>query len=950
MAAPLIYDYRGIDVYKRDEDFLMKALTYKQKKLDANRAKVQNLYDQHSMLDIYKDVDKEYADQRLQKVQDTVNKYSAGDLSSDYLAQNLTQNLGQFVDDNVINAVTSTKLFRSEMNEWATAKKENRDKYRERNKNFVMANNPNLANWLGSDEIGQTYRGGSGFVEYVDYNQKLTEEMPEAIEALGEKWVELEKGSGIYLDQVTKERVPRNRVRRVMEMAIGQDGYRQMQIDAWDESRNYDEGQVRDSYNSYYQSKSDEYTSRANEAKKQLEKETDDEMKSKLSEAISHYENNARIAQEKVESSDELGKTSLYTDLYKKRYEDNVLSAYTYGERVVERKIDKNHFETVKHQFAVRKWEYEKAQEKLKSGGNSGAAGLNGSGILTGTSTITDEELGYNPDQISLVQKTSEQGFKILSELGSTKGFENMGVEDWVAVVGQIDPSTIADKEQAVVKLADGSEKTIDLTDTQFAGNLVKYHNYVNAKSPAMKVYRESIMNLRDNVFIDENGRFDLESAEIAGLNFGHVVKINKDGTKTIEEVNIKKPNNGVKQILTKLSNLNRAKNIGGTAQSAYDENPLTESDRETIKMWKSAGLIMSDNLVEPLRDQSALFFMDELVDNGYSLSDMKRISENRAGLSKGALSNVRELAKSMITSGFGSQNVSSMNSGVVNFFLDVAENQALKFTDRYEPISDDKLEVFDKTSEQFLKRTPSAYYPDTKSFLLNQDSKGYNVVRTQLKLPENFKGVIEAWPEMDKEANKTGNINVKYYSKADNGEMGASKVQVISQEQFKETDITLGDVSFSEYSISLYGEDAPPLSLGSSKVSTEKLQRIQARDGGSENIVAHHPNYWKELDKSISNLDLSTEKENKYNMIKNEFTTGKLKFGLEPNKSTNTYMYTVRNSNGDIVFKQDTGTSDIQQSRVSSLISDQSPIIKSSLISSYIEQEVFSEESNFNF
>jgi len=254
MSVPLIYDYGKLPVYKRDEDFLFKALSYKQSQLDSSREKVQNIYDQISTLDLHRDVDKKYVNDKLKNVKDLTNRYVAGDLSDGYLMQYITSNLNDFADDTVLNAVTSTKKFKNELAEWETHRKAEDGTYNEKNYQYALQSNPNLQRWLQGEEAGTLYQGGSGFISYVDYNKKLVEEMPKAMKALKETYVERVPGSGIFYDKVTMERVSKEKMRKVMEAVIGEDGYRQMNIDAWSESQGMSDEDVLNSYKGRYAS------------------------------------------------------------------------------------------------------------------------------------------------------------------------------------------------------------------------------------------------------------------------------------------------------------------------------------------------------------------------------------------------------------------------------------------------------------------------------------------------------------------------------------------------------------------------------------------------------------------------------------------------------------------------------------------------------------------------
>ena len=88
-----INDYSNLTLYTPDYNLLQTALQYKQGQLDQNRAKLQQVRDQFGALDVVKDEDQKYLDDRLQKVTEITNKYAGLDLSSDALTNSLVRSI-----------------------------------------------------------------------------------------------------------------------------------------------------------------------------------------------------------------------------------------------------------------------------------------------------------------------------------------------------------------------------------------------------------------------------------------------------------------------------------------------------------------------------------------------------------------------------------------------------------------------------------------------------------------------------------------------------------------------------------------------------------------------------------------------------------------------------------------------------------------------------------------
>ena len=183
-----INQYAGINLYTPDFQLISTALTAKQQKLDTNRAKLQSYRDQLGLsLDVAKDADQKYIDDRLSQLTAMTNQYASMDLSNDGLTQSLMSNLGQVIDGNVKNAVTSTKILQSEQAEWADKRKNKPELYAERNYKYAMQK---ANNWMNDDTVGTAYNGGGGFIEYVDYSAMIQKALPDiqkALEAKGKR-------------------------------------------------------------------------------------------------------------------------------------------------------------------------------------------------------------------------------------------------------------------------------------------------------------------------------------------------------------------------------------------------------------------------------------------------------------------------------------------------------------------------------------------------------------------------------------------------------------------------------------------------------------------------------------------------------------------------------------------------------------------------------------------
>jgi len=176
-AYGIIHNFDTQNLYRPDFNFINSALSYKQTKYDANNAKLQNLYDQYSLLKVHNDVDQEYVEKRLEAVRDITNKYGSMDLSDDNFASSLMGTVSQVLDEKVKNAVLSTQLINSEDAQWAKMKETKPDVYSDLNRAYAIEHSDRRS-YESAQQAGTVYRGGAGFIEYRDLSKKLMDNIP----------------------------------------------------------------------------------------------------------------------------------------------------------------------------------------------------------------------------------------------------------------------------------------------------------------------------------------------------------------------------------------------------------------------------------------------------------------------------------------------------------------------------------------------------------------------------------------------------------------------------------------------------------------------------------------------------------------------------------------------------------------------------------------------------
>lgn len=337
MAAPLIYDYRNLPVYKRDEDFLFKAISYKQGKLDANRAKLQGLYDQYSMMEATNDVDKEYIAQRLNEVKNIADQYAAGDMSSDYLTQNLMGNLDKVVDENVINAIVSTKRLASEDQAWARLEQENPEKFHQANKQYAYSQNKNREEYLNSQEVGAVYRGGTEVIEFVDVNKLITDNMEKITKQLKGSYVKVINGEYAIVDE-TGKRIDRRKLRAAIDGLLGPKERKQLEVNAWEQYSSLSEDLLKEQFEAYNSGQAETYRDRLAEVENWMKtkefKNSDPEIQADTKELAEEYKNEIErmTSPQMYESMAQYGRKTVENYLYTNRLMNGFLDAYDFNE------------------------------------------------------------------------------------------------------------------------------------------------------------------------------------------------------------------------------------------------------------------------------------------------------------------------------------------------------------------------------------------------------------------------------------------------------------------------------------------------------------------------------------------------------------------------------------------------------------------------------------------
>jgi hypothetical protein len=574
-AYSTLHNYASLPVYTPDLTLVLEGLKYKQGKYDENREKLQSALDKYSMLDVVKNEDENYLVDRLQKVEEITNRYTHMDLSSDVLTQSLIRNMGQVLDDNVKNAVLSSKIYRNEQSSWKKLQEDDPDKYARQNYEFAQQG---AQSWLADGQAGSKYNGGGGIIEFVDVNQTIKDGMKDLKDVYGLELVELESGAKgtLFRDVVTREIATPTKVRQALESLLGPKEMQQLQIDAWAQFKGAPEDAVVNMATERQNFKIDSYATQVSKLESVLTNNTlTPEQKADYQNQLESAKLNLQNAKEKpLGGLDVSNKETAYTSLYINDYLDGLTDLYSYNV-VTDIKVYDNDKETYNAKIKLEELAIKKEKEttkKAKAGTTDEVTAFTSQNVLLGT------EAGGEPkDAIQQVEDIVNQS---ILDVESVVGDLN---EDNYDAFNQTFSDDVLSKKFG--ENVDFNGKSITLTKE----NIAKITSAKSALSGRQfNIYNETndfyIQKITDNLaqltsaFYTEDADVDMDPTELIFPNF--FVRSIYDG-----ETN--------KNVLKRFDRAD-----GSTYYlpllKKYGDNLLTKGKEEA---WKSLTLVEQTNL-----------------------------------------------------------------------------------------------------------------------------------------------------------------------------------------------------------------------------------------------------------------------------------------------------------------------------------------------------------------
>lgn len=215
-------------------DLIKEAMLYKQGKVDANRAAINQQIDYLMGQDLAKEEDREYLQNRVSDTLARVNEmYAGADLSSDGIARHIQSEVSTILDGNVMNAVAGTAEMRRMQAHLEEMQKEHPKLYSDMNAYVAMK--PAMQ-WLNDGKAG-TKLGPLNFTPYTDYNKELNDLMMDIRSKSGatkyfEQVKDAEGNPTGDIIEISRDQMSAEQVAAIAMSGLSDKARRQMQIEA----------------------------------------------------------------------------------------------------------------------------------------------------------------------------------------------------------------------------------------------------------------------------------------------------------------------------------------------------------------------------------------------------------------------------------------------------------------------------------------------------------------------------------------------------------------------------------------------------------------------------------------------------------------------------------------------------------------------------------------------
>lgn len=875
-------------------------LQYKQQKYDHNKAKLQSIFDEFSSIDLYKDVDKDYAENRLTQIKSLANKYMAGDLSSDALTSSIITNMDQFVDNKVVNGMVSTKRFKSDMSRWEELQTKKPELFDERNKEYALAKSDFLR-WSNSEEAGDVYKGGFNVIEYTDVDANVLKELPKILKEIKSTWVETSPGSGMFYDNVTMEAVPREELGKALKLAIGDKGYKQLEINGWDEYRRLPPEHIANVNDTYFNQRIRQDKAAIQQLEQRKAKKSTPEEKELYNTLIEDRKKSIEQSSNRLSTKGEFDPERTYTSLFTQRYEDNILDAYSKEPREIKRELDKNHLETVKFQESQRRYEEKLAREAAKTAKEEADRDK----VYVTDDTVIDvstKELGTVLDRlessIAVQTESFNNTFKDYSE-DERKVLFTYSAEDLAQNNGKIEVNG----------------KKIDLSADQIE-EIVKYRDVVLRKGAGYDKIDEETGKyyeaIKEQYFTNwsraENfssgGSFIAPRTEVPNIK---IVKNPSGDFRVVEE--------GTIPLYEKLVS---GATIDNPSNYRNYKNTLTEEDEIEVDISFAAMVLADPNLDSATKREVRNHIVNKYEGKVDNISDLLEVSTaTRPGWFDTPTSWVSKLIQPLMSDRYAPSLYSPTD---------------------YTPGAKEVKDLYLRGVEQAYDQYSNII--SVKDVIVPSTHRGYTDLTSMLgvspkaDVPVTVSAVLEG-------GKPTGEYDVTYVEPTLS--TGTKTVKVPITKRFNanmmaQVDLRLGERKSTPYSISEFGSEASSISIGTGAYSEDAVETYIRRSGDNSAPKAYLQESWSNL-KEISEQYEPGSGAGIEGLYR-DFSEGNIDFVVEPFEGA---YHIAAYKDGNIIGRDldvNLGT-DLSYTEIANLLRDASLAYKSDAILNIAKRKV---------
>lgn len=240
-----------------DTGQLLQMAMYKQDKYDTNAQLINEQISALSGIDLYRDIDQQYLNKRLQTVTAQLNATGA-DLSSTAITSNIQNYLMRAVDDNVRQAIDSTSRARKDIQAVEAAREANDGSYNIVNAAYTM---DAVRQWADSPFLTtkNTRYEGRGYVPYTDVLGETDKLVSEFVKQRGTTTYDTEYGG--YIVRRTVSNWTDQELRDHIDSSLSPQALQQLQINGWYKYGNSSESGVQQALMRYADGKDKMYTS-----------------------------------------------------------------------------------------------------------------------------------------------------------------------------------------------------------------------------------------------------------------------------------------------------------------------------------------------------------------------------------------------------------------------------------------------------------------------------------------------------------------------------------------------------------------------------------------------------------------------------------------------------------------------------------------------------------------